>query len=152
MAQYHRGRAFEHAVRAALVADGYDVVRSAGSKTKIDLIAFKTSQVLLVQCKVDGKISPAERGSLLRVAGQIPEYAVPLLAYKQPRSSTVYYSRLLGLGPRERAPWTPDEVATGVLPLMDAVLAAIDGANLDLGNARDAIITLFEDRLAGVAS
>jgi len=35
---------------------------------------------------------------------------------------------------------------------MDAVLAAIDGANLDLGNARDAIITLFEDRLAGVAS
>lgn len=108
MAQYHRGRTFEHAVRAALVADGYDVLRSAGSKTKIDLVAFKAQQVLLLQCKIDGRISPAERNALLRVAGLIPNYAIPVLAYKQPRSSIVHYSRLTGPGPRDREPWSPD--------------------------------------------
>lgn len=108
MAQYHRGRAFEHAVRAALVADGYDVLRSAGSKTKIDLVAFKAQQVLLVQCKIDAQISPAERNALLRVAGLIPNYAVPLLAFKQPRSAVVHYARLTGPGPHERQPWSPD--------------------------------------------
>jgi Holliday junction resolvase len=108
MAQYHRGRDFEHAVRAKLVADGYDVIRSAGSKTKIDLVAFKTSQVLLIQCKVDGHCSPAERLALLRVASLLPNYSVPLIGWKQRGVSQPFFWRLTGTGPHEREPWTPD--------------------------------------------
>jgi Holliday junction resolvase len=111
MAQYHRGRAFEHATRAALVAEGYEIVRSAGSKTKIDLVAFKTSQVLLVQCKLDGHCSPAERCALLRVASLIPNYSVPLIGWKTPGVSRVFFWRLTGTGPHEREPWTPSELA-----------------------------------------
>lgn len=111
MAQYHRGRAFEHAVRAALVADGYDVIRSAGSKTKIDLVAFKAGQVLLVQCKLDGHCSPAERSDLLRVSALLPNYSVPLIAWKQRGVSQVLFSRLTGTHHAAREPWTPDSVA-----------------------------------------
>lgn len=111
MAQYHRGRAFEHAVRAALVAYGYFLIRSAGSKTKIDLVAIKTSQVLLVQCKLDGHCSPAERFELLRVASLLPNYSVPLIAWKQPRVSQIHYWRLTGTEHAAREPWSPDPVA-----------------------------------------
>lgn len=111
MAQYHRGRAFEHAVRRALVDDGYDIVRSAGSKTKIDLVGFKTGQVLLVQCKVDGHCSPAERLALLRVASYIPNYSVPLIAWKKPGVLQPFFWRLTGLQAAAREPWFPDSVA-----------------------------------------
>lgn len=111
MAQYHRGRAFEHAVRAQLVADGYDVIRSAGSKTKIDLVAFKTAQVLLVQCKLDGRCSPAERVALLRVSALLPSYAVPLIAWKQPGVSRCCFWRLTGAEHQQREPWSPDALA-----------------------------------------
>lgn len=111
MAQYHRGRDFEHRVRAALVADGYDVIRSAGSKTKIDLVAFKAGQILLIQCKLDANASPAERADLLRVTALLPNYAIPLIAWKKPRVSQIHYSRLLGTEPNAREPWTPDSLA-----------------------------------------
>lgn len=108
MAQYDRGRRFEHVVRAALIDDGYDVVRSAGSKTKIDLVGFKTGQVLLVQCKLDGQCRRAERMALLRVAGLLPGVALPILAYHEPRVARPFYWRLTGPGFAEREPWTPD--------------------------------------------
>lgn len=111
MAQYHRGRAFEHAVRAVLVADGYDIVRSAGSKTKIDLVGFKAGQVLLVQCKLDGHCSPAERLALLRIASLLPNYSVPLVAWKSPGVSQAKFWRLTGLQHAAREPWFPDSVA-----------------------------------------
>lgn len=111
MAQYHRGRAFEHAVRKALVGDGYDVIRSAGSKTKIDLVAFKTGQVLFVQCKLDGHCSPAERFDLLRVSALLPNYAIPLIAWKRPGVSQHYFWRLTGTQHDQREPWTPDSLA-----------------------------------------
>jgi len=111
MAQYHRGRDFEHAVRAALVADGYDVIRSAGSKTKIDLVAFHTNQVLLVQCKLDGHCSPAERFALLRVASLLPNYSVPLIAWKTRGVSQPFFWRLTGTGPKQREPWAPGSLA-----------------------------------------
>ncbi|MFD7157926.1 restriction endonuclease [Kribbella sp. NPDC059898] len=111
MAQYHRGRDFEHAVRRELVADGYDVIRSAGSKTKIDLVAFKARQILLIQCKLDANASPAERADLLRVTALLPNYAVPLIAWKRPRVSQIHYSRLTGTQHNQREPWTPDAVA-----------------------------------------
>src|SRR5690606_18497279 len=57
--RYAGGADFEREVRAALVADGYElVVRSAGSKTKVDLVAIKAGQVLIVQCKRNGVCPP----------------------------------------------------------------------------------------------
>ncbi|MFC8797333.1 hypothetical protein ACFT2C_06345 [Promicromonospora sp. NPDC057138] len=68
MTRYDAGRRFEWRVRDELVDDGYAVIRSAGSKTKVDLVAIEPGQWLLVQCKRDGRISPAERTKLLSLA------------------------------------------------------------------------------------
>jgi Holliday junction resolvase len=106
MSHYRAGRDFEHAVRTALVADGYDVIRSAGSKTKVDLAAFKPGQAVFVQCKRDGKISPAERVELLRVASHID--AVPVVAWKQNGKAAIHYWQLTGPGPTERLEWATD--------------------------------------------
>lgn len=105
-ARYDSGRRFEHAVRFDLVDNGYEVIRSAGSKTKVDLVGFKPGQILLVQCKRDGRCPPSERAALLRVAAMVA--AVPLIAWKIPGSAAVRYSRLTISDNRES--WTPDLV------------------------------------------
>lgn len=112
MTHYTDGRRFEYVTRDDLLRDGYEVLRSAGSKTKIDLVAFKPAQVLLVQCKLDGKLSPAERAVLLRVAGWLPGVGIPLLAYRPGiRGVPVAYACLTGPGPKQRVPWHADIVA-----------------------------------------
>lgn len=111
MTHYAAGTAFEHVVRNDLHANGYWVMRSAGSKTKVDLIAIKPGQILLVQCKRDGRISPAERVELLRVAAMI-DTAIPVLAHKKPGRAAVLLDRLTGPGPQDRAPFVIDEVAS----------------------------------------
>lgn len=108
MSHYRAGAEFERAVRIALIADGYDVIRSAGSKTKVDLAAFKPGQALFVQCKRDGKISPAERGELLRVASHIG--ALPIVAWKQMGKAAIHYWQLTGPGPQERTEWNPNAI------------------------------------------
>ncbi len=77
---YERGRAFEYRVRDQLILLGAAwVVRSAGSKTKIDLAAGFPAlhsymewppepDIWLVQCKRDGNLPAAEREELLRLA------------------------------------------------------------------------------------
>jgi len=77
---YERGRAFEYRVRDKLYDMGAAaVVRSAGSKTKIDLVALfdiiesptvwgASGDVWLVQCKRDGRLPAAERDALLDIA------------------------------------------------------------------------------------
>lgn len=105
MTRYAGGADFEREVRAALVADGYQlVIRSAGSKTKVDLVAFKPDQVLFVQCKRNGVCPPAERAELLRVAGLLPGVGVPVVASRP----GVTYRRLVGPGPKQWAPWSTD--------------------------------------------
>ena len=49
--RYAKGARMERAVKHALEARGYAVVRSAGSKSPYDLIAIDSQDVLLVQCK-----------------------------------------------------------------------------------------------------
>lgn len=105
---YRTGRDFEHAVRTALTIDGYDVIRSAGSKTKVDLAAFKPGQALFIQAKRNGRTTPAERTELLRVAAHIG--AIPVVAWKRPRKAAVLYWRLTGPGPQDREPWSPNTV------------------------------------------
>jgi Holliday junction resolvase len=111
MTPYEDGKRFEYATRDHLLDDGYWVTRAAGSKTKVDLIGIKSGQVLLVQCKRRGTLSPAERAALLALAALLPGVAVPVLAWKQPRSATVHLDRLTGVGPRDRVPFLTDEVA-----------------------------------------
>ncbi len=77
---YQRGRAFEYRARDELYLRGaLIVVRSAGSKTKVDLVAVFPAlqsymewppepEVWLVQCKRDGNLPAAEREELLRIA------------------------------------------------------------------------------------
>jgi Holliday junction resolvase len=104
--RYRSGAEFERAVRIALISDGYDVIRSAGSKTKVDLAAFKPGQALFVQCKRDGRISPAERVELLRVASHIG--ALPVVAWKTLGKTAIHYWQLTGPGPQDRVEWSPN--------------------------------------------
>lgn len=101
---YNNGRAFEYRTRDHLYEQGaVQVIRSAGSHTKIDLTAFfphevgtrpidnpsqlgpsilgmpvKIPCVWLVQCKRDGRITKAEREEVRRIAHEVG--AQPYLA------------------------------------------------------------------------
>lgn len=118
MTHYRRGRDFEYKVRDALRDDGYEVLRSAGSKSAIDLVAFKQWPItdalsgwhtLFVQCKrIDGNIGPDDRAELLRLAGIIN--AVPIVAHQPAPRRPIQYRRLTGPGPKDWVAWTPDEV------------------------------------------
>lgn len=79
--QYQRGADFERKTRDTLlnVHRAVLVVRSAGSRGAVDLVAFfeperaawgrgdGTPQVWLVQCKRDGKLSPADHDRLVQL-------------------------------------------------------------------------------------
>lgn len=96
MTQYATGRRFEWKTRDDLVANGYVVMRAAGSKgdAKVDLIAIKPGQQLYIQCKGSGALPPAEWDRLVEVAGWVG--AIPVLAAKGGRGEGVQYTRLLG--------------------------------------------------------
>ena len=120
MTNYTNGRWFEYKVRDALTADGYEVIRSAGSKGKVDLVAFKQWSasdnhfqwhMLFVQCKrTDGNIGPDDRAELLRLARIV--YALPIVAHQPVPRKPIQYRRLTGPGPKDWQQWTPDEVMT----------------------------------------
>ena len=62
---YRRGVAFERTIKKDLEARGYFVLRSAGSHSPVDLVALRWDRdVLLVQCKAHGVLSPADRAVL----------------------------------------------------------------------------------------
>lgn len=59
------GDYFERQTRAALEAQGWYVVRAAGSHGIADLVAMRAgSTPLLVSCKLGGRIGPGERRAL----------------------------------------------------------------------------------------
>jgi hypothetical protein len=80
MSHYAQGTRFEHKVRDHLAENGYEVVRAAGSKgsSKVDLIALKPGELLFIQCKRTGLISPAEWNRVFEVSGWVA--ALPLVA------------------------------------------------------------------------
>jgi Holliday junction resolvase len=110
-----RGSAFERKVAEKLTADGYLVIRAAGSHGAADLVAVKTGQVLFVQVKLGGAgaCSPAEWNEFFRLAVSVG--ALPILAYRPGRQGVAYW---LVTGPKDRVmrkppavAWTPDELA-----------------------------------------
>ena len=64
MTNYRRGADFERRVCKYFDKQGYFTVRSAGSHSPIDLVAIKAGEVKLIQCKIDGVLSLAEREQL----------------------------------------------------------------------------------------
>lgn len=130
MSAYRSGADFERAVRFDLRDNGYEVIRSAGSKTKVDLVAFKQGELLFVQCKRSGRIGPADRAALLGLAALVN--AIPVVAarisavararraaasgarvgavsgYTGQRGGRIAYLRLTGPGPADVATWAPD--------------------------------------------
>lgn len=112
---YHRGRDLEHRVRTHLRNEGYEVLRTAGSKSKVDLVAIKPGQILFVQCKRSGALPPAEWNALWDLAQMVG--AVPVLAEQLARGRK--YWRLTGRKdqPGRRQPYTEivlDELAEAV--------------------------------------
>lgn len=92
MTQYDRGAAFERQVKKKWEGDGYWVMRSAGSKGQVDLVAVKRfcapngdiwPDVTLIQCKLGGVISTAEEDKLLLLAMDLGAKAV--IAFKPGR-------------------------------------------------------------------
>jgi hypothetical protein len=84
------GRNLEWEVRHELEADGYSVIRSAGSKGAVDLIAIKAGQVLFVQVKRTTPPSPAAWNLLFDLAEMAS--AIPVLATARPKPIT--YQRI----------------------------------------------------------
>lgn len=90
-----QGRRIEHLVRHDLEANGYTVMRSAGSKGAVDLLAMKPNQMLFVQVKRSGTLPPVQWNRLFDLAWMFPGLAIPVLAEKMPGRPIRYY-RLLG--------------------------------------------------------
>ena len=69
MTNRQRGDYFERQVRDTLTEHGWVVIRAAGSRGIADLWAARHDRTLMfVQCKISGRIDPAERTALLDVA------------------------------------------------------------------------------------
>ena len=49
---YRKGRAFEYKVKKILEKAGVYVIRSAGSHSHFDLVAFSEKECILFQCKL----------------------------------------------------------------------------------------------------
>jgi len=89
MTAYARGAAFERRVRRLLEEDGWFVVRSAGSRGAVDLIALRERgnvlRVQLISCKLNGYVPPAEREQLLELKRQLPHAEVLIAARRDGR-------------------------------------------------------------------
>jgi len=83
MTSYNKGRRFEYATRHFLEKKGWVVFRSAGSKGVADLVALRAGEIWLVQCKLNGWMSPAERLAFSEVARELG--VVPMIAFKEKR-------------------------------------------------------------------
>lgn len=93
------GDYFERQTRSDLEKRGYVVVRSGGSRGAFDLVAMRHDRKpLLVQCKVSGRFSAADKARLLLAAQRAG--ATPILAQREKRG-TVTYTRVTTMGRAE---------------------------------------------------
>ena len=83
MSNYSRGANFERRCKAYLVQQGWMVFRSAGSHSPADLIAMRGGEFILIQAKINGKLSFKERAYLWLVAEE--NNCQAMLAYRQGR-------------------------------------------------------------------
>ena len=104
MSRYDQGRRLEWAARDALTAAGYLVLRSAGSKTPVDLAAWRPGEHLFVQCKLDGYLTPAARAKFIRLSEDLGPLPIVARWRKEGRAArTVEFAYLYEDG--DSAPW-----------------------------------------------
>lgn len=104
MTNYERGAAFERQVKADLEANGYVAVRAAGSHSPVDVYAFRSGEVVFVQCKLNGRLDPGEWNELYAFCAKAG--ATPVLADK-PKRGVIRYRKLTG--EKGNSPKTPVE-------------------------------------------
>lgn len=83
MTRYTKGAYFERRVKEHLERCGWWAIRAAGSHGVADIVAALYGEWQLIQCKVDGKIGPAERKKL-RDAAELTG-GRPMLAWRSKR-------------------------------------------------------------------
>jgi len=95
----NRGDYLERQTKAALQALDWEVTRAAGSLGAADLVALRWDKTpLLISCKTDGRIPPAERAAIRLAAERAG--ARPLLAYRERRGWVTL--TLVAEGPERR--------------------------------------------------
>jgi Holliday junction resolvase len=108
---YQRGASLERDVLQALKVHYPLAIRSAGSHGVVDVVAVGIDHVLLVQCKRNGRLDPAEWNELWDLAQETQ--GIPVLADRPPRKAIRYW---MLTGPKEpgargRSPRVPFSIA-----------------------------------------
>jgi len=78
---YRRGRRFEYRTRDYLRKLGWFVIRQSKSSFP-DLIALRYGSILLIECKVNGYMPPAERRRIVSLARR-QVGGTPILAFRK---------------------------------------------------------------------
>lgn len=96
---YQSGRNFEHRVKKHLENKGYYVMRSAGSRGQIDIVAIPTysyecqvHKTLLIQCKHGTKISKDEREKLLDLDENLVKGNMCIVAWSKLNGKITFFA------------------------------------------------------------
>ncbi len=73
---YHRGRAFEYRIKDKFKDDGYFVIRSAQSRSPVDLVAFRPGRIVFIQCKRSQGLPAREWNILYSLASSCGAVAI----------------------------------------------------------------------------
>lgn len=92
--KYETGARFEYLIRDWMRAKGYFVVRSAGSRGAIDLLAFNGKEMVLLQCKREGENSKRTHGDAVSsLEGlQVPPNTLRYLVVRRGKTEVVVRS------------------------------------------------------------
>ena len=101
-ANYLKGRNFEYKVKKSLEDDGYFVVRTAGSHSPIDLLAFKRDDIRMLQLKCKAKPTAAEIKVMRKVMNQINSSVIKFYMVYTPKRGMIMYRRMEELIEREK--------------------------------------------------
>ena len=97
MTNYSRGADFERRIASDLADNGFTTIRASGSHGIADIVALKRGLILMVQCKINGRISPADRHDLADIAHKAG--GIALVAHR-PSPRKLAYRRLVDPQPR----------------------------------------------------
>lgn len=86
---YARGRMFEWRVRDYFKENKYFVLRSPQSAGPVDLVALRKGEILLIQCKVNGKLSRQETIVLKELAGSVGGKALLISRDRAPKYALI---------------------------------------------------------------
>ena len=91
--RYEVGRSFEYRVKNHFKDAGYVVIRSAGSKTATDLVAFDGMSILLVQCTTNKACkNEKDRVELLEMA--VNRHMIPVMVWKDGYRGPLVFERI----------------------------------------------------------